>query len=216
LPPLPKGLCVKDVPGHFLALGDSYTVGESISSDESWPRQLVDRLQAMGVVLEPTIVATTAWTSGELLAACDTALPPGPFTLVSLQIGVNDQFRGLPLAELSGNVRALLDRAHTARGEIAGGVFMVSIPDWGVTPFAAEHDRVEIAADIDRFNGALADLAARAGIPFVDVTTASRDDEAALAADGLHPATEQYRQWVDLILPVAAALVGASSGSVPA
>jgi lysophospholipase L1-like esterase len=170
---------------------------------------LAGRLSRVGSVLEPTIIATTAWTSAELLAAFDAAPPTGPFSLVSLQIGVNDQFRGLPLAELSANVRALLDRARRVRGEVPGGVFMVSIPDWGVAPFAADHDRVEIAADIDRFNGALADLAVDAGLPFVDVTAASRNGAAKLAADGLHPAAEQYRQWVDLILPVAAPLVGA-------
>jgi lysophospholipase L1-like esterase len=167
----------------------------------------VDRLRAKGVVLEPTIIATTGWTSGELLAAYDAAPPSGAFALVSLQIGVNDQFRGLSLAELSGNVRALLGRARRVRGDSRGGVFMVSIPDWGVTPFAAENDRVEIATDIDRFNDALADLAAEAGVPFVDVTAASRDEAAPVAADGLHPAAGQYRQWVDRILPVAAPLV---------
>jgi lysophospholipase L1-like esterase len=200
---------VKGVSGRFLALGDSYTVGESVPPDAAWPRQLADRLRLEDVAVEPTIIATTAWTSGELLSAFDDATPTGTFSLVSLQIGVNDQFRGLPLADLSGNVLALLDRARRLRGEVPGGVFMVSIPDWGVTPFAADHDRFEVAADIDRFNVALADLAAVRGIPFVDVTAASRNEAATLAADGLHPAAEQYRQWVDLILPVAAALVGA-------
>ncbi|MDH3538656.1 MAG: GDSL-type esterase/lipase family protein, partial [Acidimicrobiia bacterium] len=117
---------VAETPLRYLALGDSYTVGESVPPDASWPRQLVDRLRAKGVVLEPTIIATTGWTSGELLAAYDAAPPSGAFALVSLQIGVNDQFRGLSLAELSGNVRALLGRARRVRGDSRGGVFMVS------------------------------------------------------------------------------------------
>lgn len=194
---------MEQITGRFLALGDSYTIGESVPPEAAWPRQLADRLRLQGVVLEPTIIATTAWTSAELLAAFDAAPPTGSFELVSIQIGVNDQFRGLPLAQLSGNVRALLERARKLRSDAPGGVFMVSIPDWGVTPFVAEHDPVEIGTDIDRFNAALADLAASADIPFVDVTTASRDKSAALAADGLHPAAEQYRRWVELILPVA-------------
>ncbi|NNC92998.1 MAG: SGNH/GDSL hydrolase family protein [Acidimicrobiia bacterium] len=196
-------------PGRFLALGDSYTIGESVPPEAAWPRQLADRLLQAGVVLEPTIIATTAWTSGELLAAFDAASPAAGFSLVSLQIGVNDQFRRLPIGEFSDNVLALLGRARSMRDGVPGGVFMVSIPDWGVTPFAAEHDPVEVGADIDRFNAALADLAADAGIPLVNVTAASRVEGALLAADGLHPAAGQYRQWVELILPVAAALVGA-------
>ena len=194
-------------PGRFLALGDSYTIGESVPAVAAWPRQLADRLRREGVVLEPTIVATTAWTSSELVDAFDAAPPTGVFSLVSLQIGVNDQFRGLPLSELSSNVGQLLERVRKLRGGAPGGIFMVSIPDWGVTPFAAGHDQVAIAADIDRFNTALANLAAGSGIPFVDVTAASRCEAAALAVDGLHPAAEQYRHWVDLILPVAAALL---------
>ncbi len=200
-------------PSHrLLALGDSYTVGEGVAPGEAWPQQLAQRLADAGWSVEPTILATTAWTSGELLAAFDGQPPDGPFMLVALQIGVNDQYRGLPLEEFTGNVRALLDRAHQQRAGKPGGVLAVSIPDWGVTPFAAGEDRAGIAAGIDAFNRVYRELALAAAIPFVDVTAISRTEPNAVAPDGLHPSGAQYRQWVDLIAPVAESLLGAATG----
>ncbi len=199
-------------PVRLLALGDSYTVGESVTPAEAWPRQLAARLTGLGWRIEPTIIATTAWTSGELLAVLDRDPPTGSFDLVSVQIGVNDQYRGLPLDELAANAGSLLERARGWRGGEPGGVFVVSIPDWGVTPYAGDRDRRQIAREIDRFNRAWRQIAEEAGVPFVDVTTISRWDPRRLAADGLHPSGEQYRLWVEAISPVAAALLTRLSG----
>jgi lysophospholipase L1-like esterase len=190
-------------PIRFLALGDSYTIGESVPTSESWPRLLAVRLG-----LEPTIVATTGWTSGELLSALEEEKPAGSFGLVSLQIGVNDQYRGLSLDEFVTNASALLAQAREACDAEIDGVFAVSIPDWGVTPFAVDRDREAVAADIDRFNAALADLTSGAGVPLVDVTGTSRAASDLVAPDGLHPSGEQYRRWVDVIAPVAGAVLG--------
>ena len=194
-------------PTRFLALGDSYTVGESVAVDESWPWLLAVRLS-----LEPTVLATTAWTSGELLAAYDRSVPEGTFGLVSLQIGVNDQYRGLSVDEFGANWVELLARARSACGVDTGGVFAVSIPDWGVTPFAVDRDLEAVAADIDRFNEALGSLTTDAAVPLVDVTSISRAEPNLVASDGLHPSAEQYRSWVDVIAPVAEAVLGGRDG----
>ncbi len=189
-------------PIRFLALGDSYTIGESVPAGNSWPRLVSARLG-----LEPTILATTGWTSGELLSALDAQELAGSFGLVSLQIGVNDQYRGLSLDEFVANVRVLLDRACYLCDGGFDGVFAVSIPDWGVTPFADGRDRREVAADIDRFNRALGELTTDANVPLVDVTAKSRAVPDLVAPDGLHPSGEQYRLWVELITPVAGAVL---------
>ena len=191
----------------LLALGDSYTVGESVPVGQSWPHRLAGRLAAAGHPADVTVVATTAWTSGELLAAVQ-ADPPGPgFDLVSLSIGVNDQYRGLPLELFVETLELLLDYAGRMLEEGAAGRLAVSIPDWGVTPYAGGRDRPAIARDIDRFNGAFRDVAEAAGVPFVDVTGLSRRRGAGLSDDGLHPSGEEYARWVDEILPVALGLL---------
>lgn len=197
---------------RFLALGDSYTVGELVAPEEAWPRQLATRLRRRGWDLEPTIVATTGWTSGELLAALDEDSPEGTFDLVSLQVGVNDQYRGLPVDELVANAEVLLGRARRFRGQGRGGIFVVSIPDWGVTPFAAGGERAGIAGDIDRFNDAWSRLAAGADTPFVDVTLSSRRRPGSVAPDGLHPSGDQYRRWVDVIAPVVEEILAVRNG----
>lgn len=188
---------------RFLALGDSYTVGEGVSPNESWPAQLAHFLH-----LDLFLLAATGWTSGELLQALNAQPPNGPFELVSLSIGVNDQYRGLPQREFVDNTAMLLDRAST----LGEAVFVVSIPDWGVTPFAADHDHRQITVDIDGFNAELEGLAVGRGAPFIGVTSISRRRADDVANDGLHPSARQYRAWVDVIAPVAQDLL---AGSVP-
>lgn len=190
---------------RFLALGDSYTVGEGLDPAEAWPSQLSG---ALGLL--PTVVATTGWTSGELLTALDAQPPVGLFELVSLSIGVNDQYQGLSRSEFADNAAALLDRAT---GWATRGVFIVSIPDWGVTSFAEGRDRALVAAEIDAFNTELAQLAGGRGVPYVDVAPLSRTSPTEVTGDGLHPSASQYGAWVQLIAPVAESIL---SGTVPA
>jgi lysophospholipase L1-like esterase len=198
---------------RYLALGDSYTIGESVSPAERWPVQLTALLRREGHTLdEPQIIATTGWTTDELAAGIDRAAPRGPFDLVSLLIGVNNQYRGRDLAEYTVQFEALLQRAI----ELAGGqprrVLVLSIPDWGLTPFAAGRDRAAIGRAIDQFNALNARAARRAGAHYVDVTPISRqaaDDAALIAGDGLHPSGKMYAEWARLALPAAREALGA-------
>ena len=192
----------------YLALGDSYTIGEGVSADERWPEQLVRRLRAFGVsVAPPRIVAATGWTTDELSAAMDAATLDPPYDLVSLLIGVNNQYRGRTLENYRDEFARLLDRACGLAARGAAATFALSIPDWGVTRFARaqERDARRVADDIDAYNAAACALCAAAGVAFVDVTALSReagDGDAMLVADGLHPSAAQYALWTEAALPV--------------
>ena len=198
------------MPG-YLALGDSYTIGESVPAGARWPMQLADALRARGVrIADPRIIATTGWTTDELSAAMDGAEPLGEWDLVSLLIGVNNQYRGRDAEEFRREFRALLARAvRLARGS-ARRVLVLSIPDWGVTPFGARsgRDRAEVAQQLDAYNAVVRDEAQRAGARFVDIAPVSRARGAQLVADdGLHPSAELYAEWAALALPVARAML---------
>lgn len=191
---------------RYLALGDSYTIGEGVAAAERWPVQLAAQLRAEGTdVAAPTIIARTGWTTDELDAGIDTADPQGPFELVTLLIGVNNQYRGRSVAEYRTQFRALLERAIGFAGGEAARVVMVSIPDWGVTPFAAGRDRARIAQEIDAFNAVAQEEAQATGAAFVDVTAISRATPDAVVGDGLHPSGAQYGAWAQAVLPAARA-----------
>lgn len=188
---------------RFLALGDSYTIGEGVPLAQGWPAQVCQRLQDDGSPITPArIIATTGWTTDELAAAMDEAgLQPG-FDLVSLQIGVNDQYRGRPLASLQAGFSHLLQRAIELANGNAARVVVVSIPDWGVTPFARAQgaDCARVAAEIDACNALIAALCAAHAVDTVDVTAISRHSgRDLLAADGLHPSAAQYALWSGVI-----------------
>ena len=188
------------MPMRYLALGDSYTIGEGVEPGQRWPVLLAQALRASGLdVAEPRIIATTGWTTDELSAAIYEAHPEdqAPWGLVSLLIGVNNQYRGRPLDEYRDQFRALLQRAIALAGGDRRRVFVLSIPDWGVTPFARERGRdpVTVATEIDAFNAAAAGICADLDVKWIDITPISRHADAKLAADGLHPGAGQYGQW---------------------
>lgn len=193
---------------RFLALGDSYTIGESVAPADRWPVQLAAMLCERGIDIgEPEIIATTGWTTDELAAAIAERRPRGPFELVSLLIGVNNQYRGRPLEEYREQFRGLLDQAITFAGS-PGRALVLSIPDWGVTPFADGRDRAQIAREIDAFNAVNREEAVRAGARYVDLTPVSKaaaTDRRMVAEDGLHPSGRMYRAWAELTLPEALA-----------
>jgi lysophospholipase L1-like esterase len=198
---------------RFLALGDSYTIGETVLPEDGWVGQLIEALRLHGVFSHETrILARTGWTTDELSAAMDKAGLEGPFDLVTLLIGVNNQYRGRSAEEYRAEFRGLLDRAVGLAGSPTR-VIVLSIPDWGVTPFAASWDRSRIAHEIDEFNALKQAETSSAGARYVDVTPVSRraaTDEALTASDGLHPSRAMYAEWVRLVLPVALEALGES------
>ncbi len=200
------GNAMTDTPFSYLALGDSYTIGESVDSARRWPVQLVRRLREEGVdVADPVIIARTGWTTDELAAGIGEAEPGGPFDLVSLLIGVNNQYRGRDPEEYRDQLRELLEGAVHLAGGRRERVLVLSIPDWGVMPFAQDRDREQIAREIDTFNRIKAEEAEALGIRHVDVTGISRKaagDPSLGAEDGLHPSGAQYARWVERALPV--------------
>ncbi len=192
----------------FLALGDSYTIGESVPESARWPLQLVARLHANGIRLDPPrIIATTGWTTDELSAAMDDSTFAPPYTLVTLMIGVNNQFRGRDVREYHQQFDALLMRAIHLAGNDATRVIVLSIPDWGATPYGhgSGRDLANVTAQIDAFNVVAQQATKARGASWVDVTPVSREvaHHPELAAhDGLHPSAAMYARWVELVLPV--------------
>jgi len=192
---------------RILALGDSYTVGEGVADAHRWPVRLADMLRDRGLnVGTPRIIARTGWTTDELSAAIDAANPDPDYDLVTLLIGVNNQYRGRGDEEYRAHFQTLVNRATAfARGK-AARVLAVSIPDWGVTPFATGRDRPAIARAIDRFNAVSREETRRAGAYYADITPISRrasGDASLIAADGLHPSATMYAAWLDVIFPLA-------------
>ncbi len=198
---------------RYLALGDSYTISEGVAEEGRWPMQLARGLREAGMAIaDPRIIATTGWTTDELSAAMDAAEPLGDWDFVSLLIGVNNQYRGRSVDEYVGEFAGLLRRAVALANGRADRVLVLSIPDWGVTPFAfaGGHDRQAIADDLDAYNAAARELCEASGVAFVDITGISRDGgdaPAMLADDALHPSALQYARWTEAALPVAQRLL---------
>ena len=192
---------------RFLALGDSYTIGEGVTDAERWPNHLARMLRARGFEIDdPHIIARTAWTTDELQDAIDAEKPRGPFDLVTLLIGVNDQYRSRPVKSFEPEFRALVKRAVGFAGGKPRRVIGVSIPDWGATPFAKGRDAALIAGEIGAYNDRAAELVKDAGGAWVDVTELSRAmlvDSTLVAVDGLHPTGPMYERWANAILPAA-------------
>lgn len=193
---------VEEDPLRYLALGDSYTIGESVEPAMRWPVQLVERLRNEGVeILDPRIIATTGWTTQDLLKAMDEQLNNEKFDLVSVLIGVNNQYQGKSIEDYEKDLNEIFERAigHSESG--AAGVFAVSIPDYGVTPFGASREE-EIGRELDEFNRVFEEVANQYEVEFFNITPISRkakEEPELIADDDLHPSGEMYRRWVDLI-----------------
>ena len=189
----------------YLALGDSYTIGESVPEAKRWPVQLSDSLNKMGIrVSQPKIIARTGWTTDELSTALQKMEITGSFDLVSLLIGVNDQYRERPVEDYRTELKKLLNTARLFAGGDTSRVFVISIPDWGVTPFAADRNRKKIAREIDQYNQVKREETLKRHMLFIDITDISRDakhDPSLIAGDGLHPSGKMYNRWIVRIIP---------------
>ncbi len=189
----------------YLALGDSYTIGESVEEKDRWSVQLSQQARQKGINLgTPDIIARTGWTTAELAEAIEESGNTQTYDLVSLLIGVNNQYRGQSLDRYRTELRELLQTAIRFARNDPKRVFMLSIPDWGVTPYAEGRDRAKIATEIDAFNLAGAEECRKAGILFIDVTPSSRlatEDASLVASDGLHFSGKLYGQWAQMALP---------------
>jgi lysophospholipase L1-like esterase len=193
-------------PLHYLALGDSYTIGESVPAEARWPMQLVQQLRRSGVVIDdPRFVAVTGWTTDELSAGMDNTPLAPRYDLVTLLIGVNDEYRGRPAAAYRGSFAVLLQRAIALAGHHPDHVVVVSIPDWGITPFAHNDPRgaAGISMELDAYNAIAHEETVHAKAHWVDITALSRQHPEMIAFDGLHPSAAQYTLWTQAILPVA-------------
>lgn len=190
----------------YLALGDSYTIGEQVPFQENFPNQTVALLKRNKILLgAPTIVAKTGWTTDELEDGINKAEIKGNYDFVSLLIGVNNQYRGRNMDEYAHQFEALLKKALAFAGGRPSRVAVLSIPDWGVTPFAEGRDRKKIAEEIDAFNAINKKMAAQYKVHYIDVTPGTREaasDHSLLASDGLHPSGKDYQRWADKLAQV--------------
>lgn len=188
---------------HYLALGDSYTIGEAVPYAQNFPNQLVNFLAGKGLTFQtPRIIAVTGWTTDELekgIEISDKSEPLLPaYDLVTLLIGVNDQYRGRTADDYKPRFEALLKIAISFAGNNHSRVIVLSIPDWGVTPFATGRNRKQIAKEIDDFNAVNREIAAKYHVHYLDITAWTREaaeNPDLLAADGLHPSGKEYDRW---------------------
>lgn len=187
----------------FLALGDSYTIGESVQEKDRWPVQLVDTLNALGQGFEdPVIIARTGWRTDELIQAIDLEDPQPGFDLVSLLIGVNNQYQGRPIDQYREEFNTLLNTAVILAGNRPENVLVVSIPDYGYTSFG-EPNQATISEELAEYNAINKAMTESVGIRYVYITDISENglaDESLVASDGLHPSGKQYELWVKRIL----------------
>ncbi len=189
---------------RYLALGDSYTIGESVTEKERWPVQLAEALQKQGWNIEgPRIIATTGWRTDNLQNAMRIAKLQPEYDLVSLLIGVNNQYQGKPIEQFKKEFEELIKSAiELARGR-ADHVFIVSIPDYGYTPFGKSKQE-KISRELDEYNNLSREIAKRYSIRYIyitDITRKGLEDPSLVASDGLHPSGKAYAKFVERILP---------------
>ena len=187
----------------YLALGDSYTIGEGVPLHESYPYQAVQLLRSNGKKIEaPEIIAKTGWATSELASHIDHTILNTSYHFVSLLIGVNNQYRGMASSFYALEFEELLTRSLTFAGEKADHVFVLSIPDWGLTPFAKNRDRSKITTEIAEFNNINLAISRKHKVNYIDITTHSPEtdrDNSFLADDGLHPSGKAYKRWAALL-----------------
>ncbi len=187
----------------FLSLGDSYTIGESVAADQRWPLQLIDSLSKRGLNhIENKIIAVTGWRTDNLKEAINKAKLKPEFTLVSLLIGVNNYYQGKSVESYAPEFEDLLKTSVALAGGVKSHVFVLSIPDYGFTPFGKNNIET-ITQGIDAFNAANESITKKWGVKYYNITDISRrgvTEPDLIAFDGLHPSGKMYSEWVKRIL----------------
>jgi lysophospholipase L1-like esterase len=209
--------CAQNNGISYLALGDSYTIGESVPEDERWPVILSNELSESGIeVNDPLIIAKTGWTTDELQNAIKEQNPANDYDLVSLLIGVNNQYRGYPIDQYKKEFKQLLLQAVSFANGDTTRVFVVSIPNYGVTPFGMQKGEEMVRQELLIYDGIADSISSEMNIPFINITPVSekaKEDPSYIASDQLHPSGKQYEEWVELILPEVKLMLKNSSNS---
>ncbi|MBD0366111.1 MAG: SGNH/GDSL hydrolase family protein [Flavisolibacter sp.] len=195
----------------YLALGDSYTIGEGVTLYHSFPYQVVQILRRSNYHFSaPEIMAQTGWTSDELMASLDTYHFLPKYDIVSLLIGVNNQYRGRLLEEYKLDFENLLKKSIHLAGSKKENVLVLSIPDYSTTPLRQGKDPDKIAKEIDLFNSLNKAISVQYKVPYIDVTSIGRlekKDETYLSADNLHPSKKEYTLWAEKVADVILAML---------
>ncbi len=190
----------------YLALGDSYTIGELVPSRQNFPNQVVNFIEAKGTTVEELkIIATTGWTTDELIGPMETQIKHHTYNWVTVLIGVNNQYRSRSVTEYTIHLQYILNRATTFANGNAGNVIVLSIPDWGLTPFNKDRDSIGISKEINAYNNVKKELAAKLGMQYIDITESTRKhakDSNYLAPDLLHPGAKEYAIWAELVFDI--------------
>ncbi|MEO6546710.1 MAG: SGNH/GDSL hydrolase family protein [Ferruginibacter sp.] len=191
----------------YLALGDSYTIGQSVAVTDRFPVQTVLYLSGVGIKFSnPEIIAQTGWTTNDLLNRLAISPPSKPtYDIVTLLIGVNNQYQHRSSMEYADQFSILLAKSVQYAGNNKTKVFVLSIPDYSVTPFASGSDKATISKEIDSFNVINKTISQQVGVNYIDITPASRlaaNDRSLIASDGLHPSGLQYKLWAEALVPV--------------
>jgi len=189
----------------YLALGDSYTIGEGLDLEESWPFQLTRLLNNKGFNFNPPkIIAKDGWQTDELIKAINEELEDHElYDMVSLLIGVNNQYDEEPFGKYKSEFKKLLETAISRCKYKNKAVFVVSIPDYGVTPFATEKGKTKAIDDLIKYNAYAKKQCQKHNVPFYDITDLSaklNKTNNMLVEDGLHPNAKQYHAWVESFL----------------
>lgn len=188
---------------RYLALGDSYTIGESVVLNKNFPNQTVALLRKEKISIDdPAIIAKTGWTTDELQEMLNRTRLQVPFDIVTLLIGVNNQYRGRSTDEYAEQFTQLLQQAIGYAGEKPNHVIVLSIPDWGVTPFAEGRDRAKIAKEIDAFNAVNEKISKQYKVHYINITAFTREaatDRTLVTKDGLHPSAKDYGRWAEKV-----------------
>lgn len=195
-----------DTGKRYLALGDSYTIGQSVAENERFPAQTVALLRAQNITIkDPQYIAVTGWTTANLMAAINSQNPQGPFDAVTLLIGVNDQYQGVDTATYKTRFTPLLNKAVQLAGGKAMHVFVLSIPDYSVTAFVPQADKARVRREVDIFNAINKQVTLQNNIAYIDITPSTLQGEtnpSLIASDGLHPSGLEYKKWAEMLAPL--------------